>query len=245
MIKLYAAAPAWNVPNVSPFVLKVDCYLRMVGLPYELVRFQFPEEVAQLPKGKIPYIEDQGQKIADSGFILEYLQTTYGDRLGEQRLNPREQAIALGLRRLMEEHLYWVICYARYMEDTIWEQYKHILFYVLFGRYGHSPSEVETVAAQARERIRSYLHGHGLGRHTKEEIYALGEADVTALSAYLEDRPYFLGEEPTSLDATAYGFLANILYVGYETPLEAHAKTLPNLWAYGDRMRQRYYSMGG
>jgi len=48
-----------------------------------------------------------------------------------------------------------------------------------------------------------------------------------------------------SLDATAYGFLANILYVGYETPLEAHAKTLPNLRAYGDRMRQRYYSMGG
>jgi glutathione S-transferase len=244
MIKLYAAAPAWDVPNVSPFVLKVDCYLRMVGLPYELVSFQSPEEVAQLPKGKIPYIEDQGQKIADSGFILEYLQTTYGDQLGEQHLSPRELAVALGLRRLMEEHLYWVICYARYMEDTIWEQYKHILFYVLFGRSGHSPSEVETVTAQARERYRSYLHGHGLGRHTKEEIYALGKADVTALSAYLEDRLYFLGEAPTSLDATAYGFLANILYVGYESPLKGHARSLTNLRAYCERMRQQYYSTG-
>jgi glutathione S-transferase len=116
------------VPNVSPFVLKVDCYLRMVGLPYELVRFQSPEEFAQLPKGKIPCIEDRGQKIADSGFILEYLQATYGDPLGEQRLSPREQAVALGMRRLMEEHLYWAICYARWMEDAIWEQYKHILF---------------------------------------------------------------------------------------------------------------------
>src|SRR5262249_18611455 len=210
MIKLYASPSAWDVPNVSPFVLKVDCYLRMVGLPYELCSFQSPQELVQAPKGKVPYIEDQGQKIADSGFILEYLQTTYGDRLGEQRLSPRDRAVALSLRRLIEEHLYWVIVHARWIEDEVWEQYK----YVLFGRYGYPPSEVETVAAQVRERIRTYLYGHGLGRHTKEEIYALGNADVTALSAYLEDRPYFLGEEPTALDATAYGFLANILYVG-------------------------------
>jgi len=241
MIKLYAACPAWDVPNVSPFVLKVDCYLRMVGLPYEFVSLQSPEEFAQLPKGKMPCIEDRGQKVADSGFILEYLQATYGDPLGEQRLSPREQAVALGMRRLMEEHLYWVICYARWMEDAIWEQYKHILF----GQYGYGPAELEAVAAQIRDVMRTELHGHGLGRHSRQEIYALGKADLTALSSYLEEKPYFLGEEPMSLDATAYGFLANILYVGYETPLETHAKTLPNLRAYGDRMRQRYYSIGG
>jgi glutathione S-transferase len=237
MIKLYAAYPAWDVPNVSPFVLKVDCYLRMVGLPYELMSFQSPEEIAQLPKGKVPYIEDRGQKVADSGFILEYLQTIYGDQLGEQRLSPRDQAIALSLRRLMEEHLYWAIVYARYMEDTIWEEYKHILF----DWYGCGPAELEAVAAQVRDVVRTYLHGQGLGRHSRQEVYGLGKADLTAISAFLEDKPYFLGKEPTALDATAYGFLANILYVGYETPLEAHAKTLPNLRAYGDRMRQRYY----
>ena len=241
MIKLYAAAPAWDVPNVSPFVLKVDCYLRMVGLPYELVSFESPAEFAQLPKGKMPCIEDRGQKIADSGFILEYLQTTYGDPLGEQRLSPHDQALALGMRRLMEEHLYWAIVYARWMEDPIWEQFKHILF----GRYGYGPAELEAAATQYRDIVRTYLHGQGLGRHSRQEVYALGKADLTALSAFLEDKPYFLGKEPTALDATAYGFVANILYVGYETPLETHVKTLPNLRAYGDRMRQRYYATGG
>src|SRR5262244_2515369 len=209
MIKLYAAAPAWDVPNVSPFVLKVDCYLRMVGLPYELVSFESPAEFAQLPKGKMPCIEDRGQKIADSGFILEYLQTTYGDPLGEQRLSPHDQAIALGMRRLMEEHLYWAIVYARWMEDPIWEQFKHILF----GRYRYGPAELEAAATQYRDIVRTYLHGQGLGRHSRQEVYALGKADLTALSAYLEDKPYFLGKEPTALDATAYGFVANILYV--------------------------------
>jgi glutathione S-transferase len=240
MIKLYAAGSGWGVYNLSPFVLKVDCYLRMVGLPYELCSFQSLADFAQAPKGKIPYIEDNGQKVADSGFILEYLQITYGDRLGEQRLSPREQAIALGLCRLMEEHLYWVIGYARYVEEEIWQQYK----YVLFGRYGYTPAELEAVTAQFRDVVRTALHGQGLGRHSRQEVYALGNADLTALSTYLEDRPYFLGEEPTALDATAYGFLANIFYVGYETLLEAHAKALPNLRAYCERMRERYYSDG-
>jgi len=127
------------------------------------------------------------------------------------------------------------------MEDPIWEQFKHILF----GRYGYGPAELEAAAAQYREVVRTYLHGQGLGRHSRQEVYALGKADLTALSAFLEEKPYFLGTEPTALDATAYGFVANILYVGYETPLETHVKTLPNLRAYGDRMRQRYYATGG
>jgi glutathione S-transferase len=138
------------------------------------------------------------------------------------------------MRRVMEEHLYWVITYARYVEEEIWKQYRDLLF----GRLGYTP----TVTSQIREIMRTYLHGQGLGRHSRREVYALGNADLTALSTYLEDRPYFLGEEPTALDATAYGFLANIFYVGYETRLEAHAKTLPNLRAYCERMRLRYFS---
>jgi glutathione S-transferase len=139
----------------------------------------------------------------------------------------------------MEEHLYWVIGYARYVEEEIWQQYKD----GLFGRYGDAPTAL-AAADQFRDIVRSYLHGQGLGRHSRAEVYALGNADLTALSAYLEEKPYFLGEEPTALDATAYGFLANICYVGYETPLETHAKALPNLRAYCDRMQQRYYSTG-
>ena len=34
MIKMHGYIPAWGVPDVSPFVTKIDCYLRMVGLPY-------------------------------------------------------------------------------------------------------------------------------------------------------------------------------------------------------------------
>lgn len=38
MIKMYGYIPAWGLPDVSPFVSKIDCYLRMMRLPYELVK---------------------------------------------------------------------------------------------------------------------------------------------------------------------------------------------------------------
>ncbi len=60
----------------------------------------------------------------------------------------------------------------------------------------------------------------------------------------LEQQPYFLGEQPTAVDATAYGILSQILYVGYDSPHKTHLQRLANLVAYCQRMRDRYYPGG-
>ncbi len=66
--------------------------LEELGLPYELVRYQreptmlAPPALKKVhPLGKSPVLEDNGQKIIESGAILEYLQETYDT---EQRLKP-------------------------------------------------------------------------------------------------------------------------------------------------------------
>ena len=55
MIKLYQFAPAWDVPNLSPFCVKVETYLKMAGLPYELDSEKFcravPVGYAAIRKG--------------------------------------------------------------------------------------------------------------------------------------------------------------------------------------------------
>ena len=38
---------------------------------------------------------------------------------------------------------------------------------------------------------------HSIGRKTKEQIYQIGKDDVLALSKYLGDKPFFMGDEPT------------------------------------------------
>ncbi|MBA2350336.1 MAG: glutathione S-transferase C-terminal domain-containing protein [Burkholderiales bacterium] len=85
------------------------------------------------------------------------------------------------------------------------------------------------------------LHGHGMGRHTSDEIYAIGKADIGALADLLGDRPFVMGAEPTSVDAVAYAFLANLIWVPLDTPLKRYALSRPNLEAYCQRMKSRYY----
>jgi glutathione S-transferase len=231
MIKLYQFSPAWGLPNPSPFCMKVETYLRMVGLPYETINGALPFKA---PKKKLPYIEDGRQLIADSGFILEYLKKTYGDPL-DTALSDADRVIAHALRRLFEESLYWVALYTRWMEESIYVETRQVFF-------GGIPSMVrDLIAGRIRREIRRSLVAQGMGRHSREEIYEIGKADLNAISLWLGDKSFFMGATPTSLDAIAYAFLANILVPPLESPLKDHAISLPNLRAYCERMKTQYY----
>lgn len=94
MLKLYQFAPAFGLPNPSNFCLKLETYLRMADIPFESV---YGMEMNKAPKGKMPYIEDSGNTIGDSNFIIEYLKQTYGDKL-EAHLTPSEIALSLAMR---------------------------------------------------------------------------------------------------------------------------------------------------
>ena len=120
MIKLYQFAPAWDLPNLSPFCVKVETYLKMADLPYEVVHAIPP----RAPKGQLPFIEDNGKRIADSQFIIEYLRHTYGDRV-DAHLSPEERAVSNALQRLTENHLCWAFVFARFgKRDANWAENK-------------------------------------------------------------------------------------------------------------------------
>jgi glutathione S-transferase len=51
---------------------RLDVYLRLAELPYKLVPFSM-ESFTAAPKGKLPYIVDGDETIADSSFIVDYL----------------------------------------------------------------------------------------------------------------------------------------------------------------------------
>jgi glutathione S-transferase len=108
--------------------------------------------------------------------------------------------------------------------------------------FGGIPSMVrDLIAGRIRREIRRSLVAQGMGRHSREEIYEIGKADLNAISLWLGDKSFFMGATPTSLDAIAYAFLANILVPPLESPLKDHAISLPNLRAYCERMKTQYY----
>jgi glutathione S-transferase len=231
MIILNQFPPALGLPNASPFCLKLELYLRMTGLPY---RNRYTINPQNAPKGKLPWIDDEGKTVADSGLIIDYLKQKFGDPL-DAGLSARERAEAVAITRLLEEHLYWAVLYTRWIDEVGWPMTRESFF----GKLSWPLRVVVPLLAQ--RGMRSELHGHGMGRHSRDEIMALGTADIAALSGLLGNRPYFLGDQPTSVDATATGFLANVLMVELETPLKAAALSHANLVAYCRRMAERYF----
>ena len=231
MIKLYQLKRTWGIPNLCHFCCKTETYLRMTGLDYEVI----PTLPLRAPKGKLPYIEDGSVALADSRFIIDYLKETYGDSL-DGWLSTRERSIAHALQRTIEEHLYWVTMYSRwqYTREN-WETNKAAIFSVL-------PPVIRDIAAfQTRRQITRQIFGHGTGRHNPEEIFSLGKKDVNALSEWLDDKPYFMGEQSSSLDATAYGFLINTLGCPIESPVKEHALKKDNLVKFCERMSDQFY----
>jgi glutathione S-transferase len=117
MIKLYKFGSIGDVCDASPFCVKIEAYLRLADLPYEaLCGAQY---LRKAPKGKLPFIEDNGKIIADSNFILKYLKETYGDTL-DGDLSDADKAIAHAFIKMIDENLYWVLVHARWKLDNNW-----------------------------------------------------------------------------------------------------------------------------
>ena len=56
------------------------------------------------------------------------------------------------------------------------------------------------------------------------------------------DKPYLMGEHPTTIDATLYAWLLYAMRVPFPSPIVKYGNSLSNLVTYCDRMRDRYYA---
>jgi glutathione S-transferase len=233
-IRLHQFAPVWG-RNISPFTLKLETWLRLAGIAYEVVEVRNPK---QGPKGKAPFIEDGGRRLGDSGMIIEHLSRTRGIDL-DAGLDRAARADQLAFRRLLEEHFYFILAWSRWIDPEGWRSVRPGMFGFL------PPGPRHVVAGLVRRDMRRVLAGQGIGRHSREEIYALGRADLEAVSALLGDGPFFFLDRPTTFDAVAYGFLANVLFVPVETELKRTAFEFANLKAFCHAMERRLDERAG
>ena len=112
MITLYNFGPAFGLPDPSPFVMKVETLLKMSKLPYRTDATGF----AKAPKGKIPYINDDGVTVPDSTFIRWHIEKKY--RIDFDRgLSAAQKANAWAFEKMAEDQLYWVSVHDRWMID--------------------------------------------------------------------------------------------------------------------------------
>jgi glutathione S-transferase len=230
MITLYGFGPFFGLPDPSPFVLKTEVQLKMAELSFGKGRCR----PADAPKGKIPYIEDDGEVVADSTFIREHIEKKYGIDL-DCGLTRDMRGRAWAIERMLEDHLYWAILYLRWADDHNFAKGPARFFDSL-------PRDArDTVRDATRKRVMDALRSHGLGRHREDEILELGRRSVDALSALLGNKPYLLGPSPCGADATAFGMIAALLTPYFDSDLRCYADTHRNLVTFRDRMLAEHY----
>lgn len=230
MIELYQFRPKFGVPNLSPFCLKLETWLKMAELDYRSV---IQDDPRKAPLGKLPYIKEGAREVHDSSCIVEYLSTTHQVGL-DAHLSDEQAAIAHACQVMIEERLYWAVVYHRWLGEG-WPEIKASVFSVL------PPIMRQIIPMIVQAQIKRDLHGHGLGRHRVEQINLFAEQDLKALSALLGDNTYLMGDSVTSIDASLYAILCQILQSELTTPLKAIAEQFPNLIAYQIRMGKTYF----
>jgi glutathione S-transferase len=230
MITLYTFGPAFGLPDPSPFVTKAETLLKMAALPYRADTSGF----GKAPKGKLPYIDDDGEHIGDSTFIRFHIEKKYGFDF-DRGLNAEQRAVAWAFEKLAEDNFYWLLFHSRWMDDGNFEKGPRHFFRKV-------PAPVRPlVIAMIRRQVRKTLHAQGTGRHTLAEITALATRTIDSIADYLGAKPFFMGTEPAGVDATIFSFVAGALCPVFEAPLRTAAERHDNLKTYVGRMITRYY----
>jgi hypothetical protein len=126
--------------------------------------------------------------------------------------------------------------YSRWLDEPGWPIIRRAFFAGI-------PAALRPFAtALARRKVAAALRAQGIGRHSREEIYALGGEDVRALSRLLGDDAYFFSmDRPTLLDLWAHAFIAEIIAPPIDSPLKQAALGFVNLIGHYERLQARLY----
>ena len=230
MITLQGFGPAFGLPDPSPFVTKVEVLLKMAGPPYVVDTGWF----GKAPKGKLPYIVDDGEIIGDSTFIRWHIEKKYGVDF-DRGLDAEQRAVAWALERMLEDHLYFALLHARWVDDVNFDRGPRNILRMI-------PAPIRPfLIPMIRRQVRRALHGQGMGRHSPEEIVMLGTRSIDAAASFLGAKPFMMGADPSAVDATAFAFIAGTLCPVFETELRTAAERHDNLRRYVGRMTARFY----
>ncbi|XP_060073919.1 failed axon connections homolog [Ylistrum balloti] len=199
------------VPNISPFAMKLEMWLRMNNVPYQCSLLTCLNR-----------------------FIIEYL-SKYFKKNPYPGINPEQQAIGRSFLKMAEENTVWSIFWYRYVEHMT-EYRKYLTFQV--------PEEMqEKVGAGLSSSVKDRAWKHGIGRHSSKEIYKLGSDDIRAISSFLGEKKYFLGDTPSLVDCTLFGVLSQAIFVPLDFPMKAVIKEeCSNILDYIDRLKTEFWS---
>jgi len=215
-----------KTPCIAPFPLKLETFLRVHKIKYEL---DFNGHEPKLYGS--PWIRFNTEDITDSQNVVVFLIDTY-EIQAERKLSADQRAMAIAYTHLLENHLYWGIALWRWVYDGA-RSLKEIQLL---------PKKIQELIPDVCRTVAQAAWFHGIGKMTPAEVKKAVLKDLSSLSEFLGDKEYFLDTEvPTELDCTAFGMLAQFLWnmkgPFHDAILNSHVNLRNFCW----RMRQTYW----
>ena len=217
MIDLYSYPELFGVADNNGYGLKVFAFLKLTDVPFT---HEHIFDGSAAPRGQLPYIIDDGEAIGDSDTILAHLTRKYRLNIDDGLTAAQRDTSHLIMRML--DDLYWVMSYSRWKDEQFWPAFCEALL-------REHPSLTEAGLRKAREFNSQRYYYQGIGRYAPAAAYARGLADLQVLANLVPASGYLHGPKPTSIDASIYGFIANIHFYEINTPLKQFVMSHPNL----------------
>ncbi|CAL4059754.1 unnamed protein product [Meganyctiphanes norvegica] len=215
-------------PNLSPFALKVETFLRLNNIKY-VVDDKSPMSVKH---HKCPWITLNGEDICDSEFIIEHLRNYFSIDL-DKKLDEQKKATLETARLAADEYLFWCVITWRYYQDRCVTFMKS----QTFSRFWSTafplfmPRGIKHKAGQ-----------QGMGLYSNEEVYQICKKTCKTFSSFLGEQPFFGGDEPCTADCAIFGQLAQLMWNAPGSRYEALiTDVFPNLGQYCLRMKLKVY----
>lgn len=241
MVYLFQFTRSPQIPSISPFCLKLESWLKLHAIKYQNIdhKCKFRSR-----KGMLPFVEINGDEIADSNMIIETLAKKFDKEMPAQ-LSQDQKNVQHAMIAMVENHLHWTIVHWRSKDvDNTLKGYQLNLQTAIGSKAPASLLNFYFKYTFCRKGLKK-VKAHGLGVHTPEEIEQFGKKDLQALSEMLGDKEFFFGDEPAMLDLVVYSHVAQLVMIEKDYPcslrdyLEADCKNLVGLV---NRMKDRCWS---
>lgn len=237
-ITLYKFGEAFGLPDPSPFCLKLENFLRINEIAFDLGELDAKSALGKAPKKKLPFVVfENGASMGDSSHIIDKLSKDKNIDM-DAPLTANQRAQSHAFRRMLDESTYFCGLYSRWIDDNGWNVVKPLFF----GNMGMPSFLSNIITNKIRGDVVKTSVGQGIGRHTKEDVYAHGVKDYQSLSDLLGDDQWFFGTaEPNMLDLWAHAFVLEIIHPPINSALKDGVSDMDNLVQHAYRLHKHIY----
>ena len=200
---------AGGLKQLSPFVVKVEMALLYLGLEFEVEHIA-PQKIRSMsPTGKVPWIRMGESTLSESDSIITFLNSKQDVDLFDGLTND-QKVLGLALKRLTEDHLYWLMVWARWISNASRLALIESFLESLLDQY--PKPVIKLVSPFAKRHVSALCRTQGIGLMSDDEREREAMIDFNALSAQLKKMPFLLGSDMTEYDFSVAAVLSGILF---------------------------------